>query len=99
MGPFQDEFGASSSPVLIGDKVVLNEDHDIDSFITAVDKKTGKIILKYGEKPINNISQYNPPSMQYNYQSFRGYQPMDYRSTYDSHNNQYMQQPQMNMMW
>ena len=42
MGPFQDEFGASSSPVLIDDKIILNEDHDIDSFITAIDKQTGE---------------------------------------------------------
>ena len=46
MGPFQDEFGASSSPVLAGDKVILNEDHDIDSFLIALDQKTGDIVWK-----------------------------------------------------
>ena len=46
LGPFQDEFGASSSPVLVGDKVILNEDHDIDSFLIALDQKTGEVFWK-----------------------------------------------------
>ena len=46
MGPFQDEFGAASSPILVDDKVILNQDHDIDSFITALDQKTGATIWK-----------------------------------------------------
>jgi len=46
MGPFQDEYGAGSSPVLIDDKVVLNEDHDIDNFIVAINRFTGKVVWK-----------------------------------------------------
>ncbi|MCH7726472.1 MAG: PQQ-binding-like beta-propeller repeat protein, partial [Planctomycetes bacterium] len=46
MGPFQDEFGASSSPVLVDGKVILNQDHDIDNFIIALDQKTGKTVWK-----------------------------------------------------
>ena len=46
MGPFQDEFGASSSPVLLDGKVILNEDHDIDSFLIALDQKTGEVVWK-----------------------------------------------------
>ena len=42
LGPFQDEFGASSSPILVDDLVVLNEDHDVDCTLTAFDKLTGK---------------------------------------------------------
>ncbi len=42
MGPFQDEFGASSSPVLADDLVLLNQDHDVDSFLIAIDKFTGQ---------------------------------------------------------
>ena len=44
MGPFQNEFGASSSPVLVDDKIILVEDHDIGSFLIAVDKKTGATV-------------------------------------------------------
>ncbi len=41
MGPFQDEFGTSSSPILVGEKLLLNSDHDIDNFLTAIDKRSG----------------------------------------------------------
>ena len=44
MGPFEDDFGAASSPVLIGDKVILNEDHDSGSFLIAVNKLSGKTL-------------------------------------------------------
>lgn len=46
MGPFQDEFGASSSPVLADGLVILNEDHDIDSFLVAIDQQTGQTVWK-----------------------------------------------------
>lgn len=42
MGPFQDEFGASSSPILVDDYVILNEDHDVDCVLMAIDKLTGE---------------------------------------------------------
>lgn len=44
MGPFKNNFGAGSSPILVGDKVILNQDHDTDSFLMAVDKKSGTIL-------------------------------------------------------
>lgn len=46
LGPFQDEFGATSSPVLVDDKVILNEDHDIDSFLIALNQATGEVVWK-----------------------------------------------------
>ncbi len=46
MGPFRDEYGAGSSPVLMGDKVILSQDHDIDSFVIAIDRATGKTLWK-----------------------------------------------------
>lgn len=42
LGPFKNNLGAGSSPIIAGDLVVLNQDHDIDSFLLAVDKRTGK---------------------------------------------------------
>jgi outer membrane protein assembly factor BamB len=42
MGPFNDEFGAAASPVIEGDRVLLSQDHDLDSFVAAYDKRTGK---------------------------------------------------------
>lgn len=32
--------------MLVGDKVILNEDHDIDSFLIALDQKTGEVAWK-----------------------------------------------------
>jgi outer membrane protein assembly factor BamB len=45
-GPFQDEYGAGSSPILLDDKIILNQDHDVDSFLMAVDAATGKPLWK-----------------------------------------------------
>lgn len=42
LGPFQDEFGSASSPVLVDGKLLVNEDHDKDSFLLCLDAKTGK---------------------------------------------------------
>jgi outer membrane protein assembly factor BamB len=46
LGPFKNNYGAASSPILVGDLVILNQDHDIDSFLIAVDKKSGKVVWK-----------------------------------------------------
>jgi outer membrane protein assembly factor BamB len=46
MGPFKNGFGAGSSPVLAGNRVLLCQDHDQDSFLMALDKHTGKILWK-----------------------------------------------------
>lgn len=42
MGPFKNDFGAGSSPIIVGDRVILSQDHDQDSFLLALDRKTGK---------------------------------------------------------
>lgn len=44
LGPFQDEFGAGSSPILVDGKLILNEDHDLNSYLIAVDAATGKTL-------------------------------------------------------
>jgi outer membrane protein assembly factor BamB len=46
MGSFKNTFGAGSSPILLGDKVILAQDHDQDSFLEAFDRKTGKTIWR-----------------------------------------------------
>ncbi|MDP7274486.1 MAG: PQQ-binding-like beta-propeller repeat protein [Planctomycetaceae bacterium] len=46
MGPFQDQFGASSSPVLVDKLVVLSEDHDVKSHLIAIDRSNGKTVWK-----------------------------------------------------
>jgi outer membrane protein assembly factor BamB len=46
MGPFHNDFGAASSPILVGDRVLLCQDHDEHSFLLALEKRTGKILWK-----------------------------------------------------
>jgi outer membrane protein assembly factor BamB len=44
LGPFRDEFGSASSPVLFGGQVFLNEDHDLDSHLLAVRETDGETL-------------------------------------------------------
>ena len=44
--PFQDEWGAASSPILVDDKVILNQDHDSGSFLVALSQDTGDVVWK-----------------------------------------------------
>jgi outer membrane protein assembly factor BamB len=46
MGPFKNDFGAGSSPIIVDDWVILAQDHDADSFLMAVDKRTGRTVWK-----------------------------------------------------
>jgi outer membrane protein assembly factor BamB len=43
LGPFNNPFGLSASPILAEDKVLMICDQESGSFFVAVDKKTGKI--------------------------------------------------------
>jgi outer membrane protein assembly factor BamB len=61
MGPFQDEYGSASSPVLIDDKVIIQQDHDVNSFLMALDSKSGKVIWK-SERP-NAVRSYSTPAV------------------------------------
>ncbi len=55
LGPFNNDFGAGTSPILVDDLVVLCQDHDTDSFLIAIDKHSGKTVWKTdrGEFPRN----------------------------------------------
>ncbi len=44
MGPFVNTFGAGTSPLLIDGVVILGQDHDQHSFLTALDARTGKTL-------------------------------------------------------
>jgi outer membrane protein assembly factor BamB len=45
-GPFHSKHGFCSSPVLFEDKLILNGDHDGDSYLVALDRATGNIVWK-----------------------------------------------------
>jgi outer membrane protein assembly factor BamB len=55
MGPFNNDFGAGTSPIIVDDQVILCQDHDTDSFLTALDKRTGATLwtTDRGEFPRN----------------------------------------------
>ena len=42
IGPFRHHMGSGSSPILLGDRVLLNVETDGPSFLLAVDKRTGQ---------------------------------------------------------
>jgi len=46
MGPFNNPFGMGASPLLVGDRIVLNCDSETGSFLVAVDKDSGKILWR-----------------------------------------------------
>ncbi len=50
LGPFNNQNGHGSSPILFEDSVVLLCDQDTDSYLLAADKKTGKVKWKV-ERP------------------------------------------------
>jgi len=42
MGPYSNTYGAACSPIIVDGRVILNQDHDIDSHLLAVDLETGR---------------------------------------------------------
>jgi outer membrane protein assembly factor BamB len=45
-GPFASMHGFCSSPILFKDKIIVNGDHDGDSYLAALDRATGKTLWK-----------------------------------------------------
>ena len=58
MGPFNNDFGAGTSPIIVEDRVILVQDHDTGSFLASYDKNTGRELWKTdrGEFPRNYCS-------------------------------------------
>ncbi|MDG2129857.1 MAG: PQQ-binding-like beta-propeller repeat protein [Fuerstiella sp.] len=59
MGPFNNSFGAASSPLLVDNVVVMVQDHDADSFLGVYDKQSGKTVWR-AERP-NSRRNYATP--------------------------------------
>ena len=58
-GPFSSKHGFCSAPVLFKDKVILNGDHDGDSYLVALDRETGKTLWKVPRE--NRTRSYSTP--------------------------------------
>jgi len=50
LGPYVSQHGCGTSPIVVNDKVVLGNEQDGPSFITAVDARTGKTIWQTPRK-------------------------------------------------
>jgi len=46
MGPYSNTYGAACSPIIVDGRVILNQDHDIDSHLLAVDLETGRTVWR-----------------------------------------------------
>jgi outer membrane protein assembly factor BamB len=46
MGPFKNDFGAANAPLIVGDVVILGQDHDCDSFLMAINKRNGQTVWR-----------------------------------------------------
>lgn len=54
----RNQFGEGSSPALSGDTLIVNWDHEGDSFVCALNKKTGKEIWR---KPRKEVTSWTTP--------------------------------------
>jgi outer membrane protein assembly factor BamB len=61
LGPFQDEYGAASSPILFQGKVILTQDHDADSFLIAMDGASGRTVWKIARP--DAVRSYSTPAV------------------------------------
>jgi len=46
LGPFNSPFGFGSSPMLVGNTVLMNCDQDVGSFLLAIDKNSGRVLWR-----------------------------------------------------
>jgi outer membrane protein assembly factor BamB len=46
MGPFKNDFGAANAPLIVSGVVIVGQDHDEGSFLTAIDKLNGQTIWR-----------------------------------------------------
>jgi outer membrane protein assembly factor BamB len=60
-GPFNTFYGFGASPILVNEKLILPVDQDLNSYLMAVHKDTGKLIWKV-ERP-GVISGYSTPTL------------------------------------
>ncbi|MBZ5496292.1 MAG: PQQ-binding-like beta-propeller repeat protein [Acidobacteriia bacterium] len=61
LGPFNIFYGFGASPILVDDKVILAVDQDLNSYLIAVDKNTGKLTWKVDRPGV--ISGYSTPTL------------------------------------
>jgi outer membrane protein assembly factor BamB len=65
MGPFNNPFGMGASPLLVGDRLIMNCDSETDSFILAVSTSSGRVLWRRDRPDVGRGFStpilYNPP--------------------------------------
>lgn len=63
LGPFKSQHGLGASPILFEEKLIVTNDQDGDSFIVALDVKTGKIVWKCARRGVEQNTAYGTPTI------------------------------------
>jgi outer membrane protein assembly factor BamB len=61
LGPFNMFYGFGASPILVDDKIILPVDQDLNSYLIAIDKNTGRTKWKVDRPQV--ISGYSTPTV------------------------------------
>ena len=61
LGPFNMFYGFGASPILVDDKIILPVDQDLNAYLLAVDKNSGKVKWKIPRPEV--ISGYSTPTV------------------------------------
>lgn len=63
LGPFKSQHGLGASPIVFEDKLIVTNDQDGDSFIVALEIKTGKIVWKCARRGAEQYTAYGTPTI------------------------------------
>jgi outer membrane protein assembly factor BamB len=63
LGPFKSQHGLGTSPVVYEDRLIVSNDQDGDSFIIALDVKTGKTVWKCARRGVEQNTAYGTPTI------------------------------------
>jgi outer membrane protein assembly factor BamB len=83
IGPFPHHMGTGSSPILAGDRIILNVEGDGPSFLYSIDKSTGRVAWRVPRK--TRQAAYSTPVLWDRTIAVAGYQSVMAYSLYDGH--------------
>jgi outer membrane protein assembly factor BamB len=63
LGPFKSQHGLGASPIVYDEKLIVTNDQDGDSFIVALDLKTGKQVWKCPRRGVEQNTAYGTPTI------------------------------------
>jgi outer membrane protein assembly factor BamB len=63
LGPFKSQHGLGASPVVYDEKLIVTNDQDAESFVVALDAKTGKQVWKCPRRNTDQSTAYCTPTI------------------------------------